>query len=381
AASTLIVNITSDTFDGLCDARHCSLRDAIWVANAIGSEGTAATIVLPGGIFMLTRMGTDGSENTARFDDLDITAPLNVLGAGADLTTIDANGVDRAFDIVVAPGTPVQLRGLTIRGGNTAGDGGGIANNGANLQLQDVTLRSNVAGGDGGGMFNQRGLATIVASRIAGNYAGGAGGNIANNAEMTIQSSEISVGHAQRGAGIANSGALAITISTVSSNVAELAGGGIANLAGPDVLSIRETTLAANSAPQGGAFWNSGSAAIVNSIIAAGTGGTCSNAGVIQSAGSNLDQANTCGFNAAGDQQNVDPLLALLAWNGGTTRTHALAAASPAVDQGRSDMCSMSDQRGFPRLRDGNLGDIASCDVGAYELSRIAIHLPLIMRP
>jgi hypothetical protein len=216
---------------------------------------------------------------------------------------------------VVALGTPVQLRGLTIRGGNTAGDGGGIANNGANLQLQDVTLRSNVAGGDGGGMFNQRGLATIVASRIAGNYAGGAGGNIAN------------------------------------------------------------------SAPQGGAFWNSGSAAIVNSIIAAGTGGTCSNAGVIQSAGSNLDQANTCGFNAAGDQQNVDPLLALLAWNGGTTRTHALAPASPAVDQGRSDMCSMSDQRGFPRLRDGNLGDIASCDVGAYELSRIAIHLPLIIRP
>jgi CSLREA domain-containing protein len=381
AASTLTVNITSDTFDGLCDARHCSLRDAIWAANAIGSEGTAATIRLPGGTFTLTRIGSGGSDNTARFDDLDVTAPVNLIGAGADQTIVDSNGVGRAFDIVVAPGTPVALRGLTIRGGNTAENGGGIANNGASLTLQDVTLRSNVAGGNGGGIFNQHGLATVTASRIVGNYAGADGGNIANSAEMSILSSEISVGHAQRGAGIANSGALAIAVSTLSGNVAELAGGGIANLAGAGVLSMRETTLAANSAPDGGTFWNSGSAAIANSIFAAGTGGTCSNAGAIQSGGSNLDQANTCSFNAAGDRHDVDPQLAALAWNGGTTRTHALAPSSPAVDQGSNDMCSTSDQRGFPRPRDGNLDEIASCDIGAYELSQIVIHFPLIVRP
>jgi hypothetical protein len=58
----------------------------------------------------------------------------------------------------------------------------------------------------------------------------------------------------------------------------------------------------------------------------------------------------------------ADPLLAPLADNGGTTKTHALGAGSPALDRGLSGTWDW-DQRGtgFPRVLNG------FADIGAYE--------------
>lgn len=53
----------------------------------------------------------------------------------------------------------------------------------------------------------------------------------------------------------------------------------------------------------------------------------------------------------------ADPALAALADNGGPTQTMALAAASPAVDAGKT--CPTLDQRGKPR--------VGACDSGAFE--------------
>ena len=58
-----------------------------------------------------------------------------------------------------------------------------------------------------------------------------------------------------------------------------------------------------------------------------------------------------------------DPLLGPLAYNGGTTRTHALLAGSPAINAGSNPLALTTDQRGagFPRVVGG------ATDMGAYE--------------
>ena len=67
----------------------------------------------------------------------------------------------------------------------------------------------------------------------------------------------------------------------------------------------------------------------------------------------------------------VDPMLGPLADKGGPTKTHALLAGSPAIDQGNS-FGESTDQRGLPRpsdfvgIPDATEGD--GSDIGAFEL-------------
>jgi hypothetical protein len=78
------------------------------------------------------------------------------------------------------------------------------------------------------------------------------------------------------------------------------------------------------------------------------------------------------GFGAAGDQLGnvgdpLDPMLAPLANNGGPTRTHALLAGSPAIDQGDNNGAPTTDQRGVSRPRDGDGNGSRIVDIGAFE--------------
>ena len=89
----------------------------------------------------------------------------------------------------------------------------------------------------------------------------------------------------------------------------------------------------------------------------------------IHSGGHNISSGASCTeFIQPGDQQNTDPLLGLLADNGGPTPTLALLPGSPAIDAG-SCPTRTRDQRGLPRPVDDpgapNVTD--ACDVGAYE--------------
>ncbi len=63
------------------------------------------------------------------------------------------------------------------------------------------------------------------------------------------------------------------------------------------------------------------------------------------------------------DTLGANPLLGPLANNGGTTRTHALLAGSPAVGAGSNPAQLPFDQRGasFPRVHG------SATDIGAYE--------------
>jgi hypothetical protein len=105
-------------------------------------------------------------------------------------------------------------------------------------------------------------------------------------------------------------------------------------------------------------------------------GADCFNTGGarVQSQGFNIEGSTSCGFTAAGDQQNVSAAqlnLAPLSNNGGPTWTHALTPGSVAIDQGICPGVS-ADQRGYPRPIDLPAVPNASdgCDVGAYEVQQ-----------
>ena len=80
---------------------------------------------------------------------------------------------------------------------------------------------------------------------------------------------------------------------------------------------------------------------------------------------------------------NTNPLLGPLANNGGPTQTFALLPGSPAIDAGNDAVCMAAvgapdygaggfDQRGVTRPHGSH------CDIGAFELDKFPIFLPLV---
>jgi hypothetical protein len=214
AANVFFVNTTLDTVDAdLGDGvpedstGRTSLRAAIMHAN---QTTAATTIVIPDGVYALTIPGQN--ENAATTGDLDLTSThgITIFGGGAFVTTIDAQQLDRVFDI--ASGTTATITGLTIRNGGS-NQGGGIQNRGT-LTLQQTLITSNTAETAGGGIFSS-GTLTVSDSSVESNstfsrFFGLGGGGIA-----IIGTPDTPLGQTQ------------ITHSSIVSNTSSEAGGGI----------------------------------------------------------------------------------------------------------------------------------------------------------
>ena len=100
ASSTLGVDTTADdntpAFQACTSAANdCSLRGAISKANS--DTANAYSIYLPAGTYTLALSGAKEDGNAT--GDLDINCSLAIVGAGADLTTIDGNQLDRVINI------------------------------------------------------------------------------------------------------------------------------------------------------------------------------------------------------------------------------------------------------------------------------------------
>ncbi|MBW6466582.1 MAG: hypothetical protein K0B06_08775 [Brevefilum sp.] len=153
----------------------------------------------------------------------------------------------------------------TFTGNIAQTSGGGIftGSNGA-VTLADSTFSANVAQSFGGGLYSGGGAVNILASDLTGNSAMN-GGGIANNAEMNLTGGTISGNSAQsQGAGILNSGELVITSGIITGNVADN-GGGISN---SGILSITETRLSGNQVDaKGGAIHNYSSGSLTLSAV------------------------------------------------------------------------------------------------------------------
>lgn len=383
SAATIDVDTTADELNGDGD---CALREAVRAANTnlpvdgcAAGQASADTIDVPAGTYRLAIPGP--GEDFATAGDLDLTGgpsgPVRVAGAGARTTTVNGADLDRVFDLP-SVGATARISGLTITNGTAPPleIGGGVR-----LILGALTLRR---------------VAITDNTRSAGPFSSGVGGGVASElGNLKVFDSVISRNRVPRpsgpisdtsGGGVAQTGGTAeITNTTVSANTAagpRGSGGGIFQIAvaGPTTVKLTNTTVNGNGAATGANLESIGSAGTAtittrNSIVANPTGGgaNCATAfgATITSSGGNLEfPGSSCGFTAARDKQNQNPLLAALANNGGQTNTHALRAASPAIDAARDSGCPATDQRGVARPRDGDGNGSARCDMGAFELKR-----------
>lgn len=321
-----------DPVPGTCLVTDCSLREAVLAASAASN---ADRIFLSAGTYALSRPG--GGEDSGLTGDLDVHGSVEILGAGATMTTIDANGIDRVLH-------------LHAIGGSAA------------ARLEDVAIT--------GGLANAETAAVLV-------FPG---------ADLTIERCEIygnsntttSLGAVRIGTG----SVLILRDSTVHDNV----GGGVAILQGEG--QIFNTTFSNNDGAelqitnQATAYCShctvrdtapdavaevrifDSNLELANTAIL----GTCElvNGATIASFGGNLESPGaTCTLIHATDQDGVvNHGLGPLAENGGPTPTFLPTILSPALGGANDALCPPTDQRGATRPN-------TNCDIGAVE--RVAV--------
>ncbi|HLO48479.1 MAG TPA: DUF4347 domain-containing protein, partial [Kamptonema sp.] len=415
--ASFTVNTTDDTIDinpgdGLAlDANgKTSLRAAVMEAN---SDPWFSWISLPAGTYTLT-IPPDATPDDAADGDLDILkwTGLQIEGAGAGATIIDANYLDRAFHLLPIVNNNVYIADITIRNGKASNNNGGggilmednssltiidsvlsnnttsgntgggaIRNLGGELRIASSTLTGNTATnttGTGGAIRQEDGFVSLFRSTLDGNSANQSGGGIRiNNGTADISDSTFSDNKAIAGNGgaisIINTSVQAVNVvnSTFSGNTANSpSGDGGAIQINDGLLNLANSTLTLNSATNGGGIRviSGGLAYVRNTLIAGNTAIT------------NPDVSGSFIINANNYTGSTGAWLGPLQDNGGPTKTHALLPGSPAINAGNNadvpadvdDLDFDSDynepipfdqQSGssYPRIAGGTV------DIGAFE--------------
>src|SRR6185369_2911164 len=339
---------------------QCTLRSAIQAANA--SVGVADTIVLPAGTYTLSLTAVD---DTAAAGDLDISGlggALTINGAGAATTIIDGGvgNVDGVLATILAGGVSANaittISDVTIRNGNNInGLGGGISvGNGTTLTLNRVVVTACKSGGAGAGASGVDNSGTLNMNTVAVTNNDGPGGGVNNGLAGVLTWNIGEASGNTTGGGIQSKGTITLTNVTVSGNSAPQAAG----IDNSGTATLQNVTLSSNTAAGlvtiGGIRNVGGAVSVRNTIISGNTPINCS--GTFTSQGNNIDGGTSCGFAAAGDLPNTDPLLAALALNGAPlVKTRALPAGSPAIDKGSATVFPATDARGVARPVDGNI--------------------------
>lgn len=403
--STADVNdfaINSECSVGAISGGPCTLRAAIAEANGNGIHGNI-TINIPAGTYDLTI--PPESMNTITSGDLDFPVPnpdytIKLVGTGSEPAVIDANQLDRVFDIGLD--VNIQMENIVIRGGllswtGTAdfNDGAGILNLG-NLILNRVVVEGNEARCgqatcvfyiSGGGIMNS-GTMFILDSTIRNNKSVGASAIAHSGSGMMFIKNSSIYGNQAEAYVIDSYAKLHIRNSTISGNTAAPAY--IAGIRNNHTLILESSTIA-NPGRLSSIYNTSGATVTIHDSILRNTpsGGSdnCLDIGTWISEGYNIYSDNTCPLTGTGDLGNTDPMLGILGSWGGPTLTMPLLVGSPAKDH-RSGTCTnipespvlpplplTEDQRHYPRS-DGN------CDTGAFEgvMDISQVFLPLIFR-
>lgn len=221
---------------------------------------------------------------------------------------------------------------------------------------------------------NNRATSTTAAS-TATNYSGG--GAVYNGGSLLLDASALFHNKAASfasGGALYNGGTARVVNSTLTNNSSATNGGGIEAAAG--MITSVNATLYRNTAKRSGgnlAIAYGSSARVADTILAGGSapvGEDVSNAGALTSLDYNVLQTIVSGNAMRGSTRYnlmTDPLLLLLAHNGGPTKTDAETAPSPSRNLIPLSRCFQlgvrTDQRGDPRGAGGN----TRCDAGAYQ--------------
>jgi hypothetical protein len=359
----------------------CTLRGAITLSNS--TIDTLDTILVPAGTYTLNQGVNNEDANVS--GDLDVLAKVNIIGAGMETTIIRAaysynTSTNRVMDIFNASGT-VNLSDLTIKWGKiTLGSegGAGIRQNGSfsTVVLERVAIIENaITTTAPGGGIAASGAMTISDSTIMLNNTFGDGGGIyaPYNSNLTIDRSTIAYNSGEAGGGIYCDSSAMIRNDTITGNTANFGGGGIYKWNSGGLMTISQSTLTGNgvggSETDGWAIFNYGNVNVFYSILAANASKSACYYSVATGS-DNISTDDSCGSSFT----VTDPLLGPLADNGGFTETHALLNGSPAIDVFTGMDCGGTDQDG-----DGN--GTARCDVGAFEVLPAIAYLPLVRKP
>lgn len=407
-------NADSDTTGGDCIAGAGA--DIISLAGLSGSITLGGTHLRATGDTQFQGPGA----GTLTISGNDASRIFYVRGAGLNVTisalTLTGGRNSNGAAIRFEQSGSLTIDNATITGNTSTSKGGALffRNNSGSLSITHSTVSGNTASSGGAGLFlyNLGGAVTIGQSTISGNSGGSRGsglflykvnapltitestisGNSNSNGRgggiflykssapgsVTIQRSTISGNTAGQGGGIffyKTNSAIQLENSTISGNAATAGkGGGIylkGSFGGSHSLDIRSSTIASNTASGSGGNIDGGNSAntiqLTNSIVAGGaapSGPDILNGVATVTANFTLIQSTSgATIGGANNLLDVDPQLAALANNGGSTQTRLIASSSPALNAGTAAGLPATDQRGFSR----NVGP--NPDMGAVELS------------
>lgn len=279
----------------------------------------------------------------------------------------------------------------TVLTGRSDFRGAAVYNIAGDITLTNTLVKSNSAssGGQGGGIFALAGTVTVIDSYIISNWGSNGGGGVYVDAGATVNISQTLLYDnysGRSGAGIYNAGSLSVTNSTlynnrVSSTDLAYRGAGIHNVSG-GTTSLTNVTLWNNKifTPWGDYIGdnlrNEGSLTLQNTIVGFSLNGTgaLNCFGAVTSNGHNLASDGTCGLAGTGDVSGVAPNLTAIPTKSGSIYTSTNWAflpdqPGPALDGGDNAGCPAVDQRGEARPVDGNSDSVATCDIGAVEVT------------
>ncbi len=352
-----------------------------------GGGGSGAGIYLSSGTLTMTSCTVTGNDTSK--GSMGTTGGFSSGGGGAGGGIFVNSGAAAIISTTISDNTTgsADIAGPSNSGQGGPGGGIYISFGNGNVSIVNSSISGNHTGdgvgflgqgGFGGGIFNSASL-TITRSSITANVVGkdGVGGGIDNSETMVMSNSTVSgnrtTGSSGSGGGIWNARTATLTNCTIVFNETSngFGGSGIHHYSDLSVVNIRNTIVARNSFP------GNPNATDVSSGPA------------YNSQGHNLigNADGSTGFTSIGDQVGtsatpLDPLLAPLANNGGSTLTHPLLIGSSALDAGddcvtQAAHCGdatlpqlTTDQRGtgFSRIVDGPDGNTtATVDIGAYE--------------
>jgi predicted outer membrane repeat protein len=250
-----------------------SLREAINAANAAPG---ADTIVLPAGVFKITTPGP--AENNNATGDFDITDAVTIQGAGAGITIVDGQQLDRVFDVIGNGPSSIKavMQGMTVRGGNAAGSGGGVQFHDSDLVVRDCVFAGNRADENGGGIsdsgFGGGGQITLVRTTLVRNSSTQTGGGVTvgnPSSGLTVRKCTMRQNAALGAGGAIHADSLTMNDSTVKGNWSLTLGGGVS----ANDATLTNCIIVGNTASaSGGGVRTLNSATLTNCIV---SGNSC----------------------------------------------------------------------------------------------------------
>ena len=216
--------------------------------------------------------------------ELAIDKDLTITGPGATMLSIRGF---RSRILNIAPGTRLNLSGVTVSDGHPDDAPGAAILNSGTLYLDGVRVRDSgpspinyllPAMVNGGGCLNASGATMFVNNcSFSGNRCTQSGGGLSNAGDLTVTNSTISDNQAGYGGGISSGGTLTMVNCTIEGNSAittgphGFQGGYSGGLSVGGLVQLTSVTICRNHAVWSGGGISTSSAAIRNSIIAANT--------------------------------------------------------------------------------------------------------------